>query len=102
MEKIDIEQVKQANSEHGYSYFSPETMRFFSSKVSRSAYKIGNKAYFITSEQNKLTGDNPRKWTIRCGDLTTGIVHTVSEFQEFNSHREAKKQLKQILRGNER
>lgn len=97
MEQIRIEEVKRANSEHGFSYFSPETMRFFSSKVSKSAYKIGNKAYFITSEQNKLSGNNPRKWTIRVADLKTGLVHTVGEFQEFNTHGEAKKQLKRIL-----
>lgn len=95
--EISIDEVKRINAKHGYYYFSQDTMRFFSSKVSTIAYKVGNKAYFITSEQNKLSGNDPRKWTIRAIDLATGRIQTIGEFQEFNSNREAKNQLKEIL-----
>lgn len=96
VEEIRIEEVKQSNREHGFHYFSRDTMRFFSSRVSDRAYKVGDKAYFITSEKHRLTANNPRKWTIRVIDLITGKVNTVGRFQEFNSHREAEAQLKQI------
>lgn len=97
MEVISIAEVKRVNREHGRYYFSPDTMRFFSSRTSRQAYKVGNKAYFITSERNKHSSNAPRKWTIRVIDLTTGRVDTVGEWQKFNTPGEAKKQLKQIL-----
>lgn len=103
MEVIRIEEVKEANRKHGFYYFSRDAMQFFSSRVSDRAYKVGTKAYFITSEKNKHsirgghTDANPRKWSIRVIDLITGRVNTVGQFQEFNSKREAKKQLERLL-----
>lgn len=104
MKEIRIEEVKEANKKHGFHYFSKKTMRFFSSRVSDRAYKVGNKAYFITSEKNthSIRGGhttlNPRKYSIRLIDLTTGNITTVGEFQEFDSKREAKAELKDILK----
>lgn len=97
MKVISIETVKRINAKFGFHYFSRETLRFFSSRISTCAYQIGNKAYFITSEKNTFTANNPRKYSIRVMDLTNGNIDTIGEFQEFNSHREAMKQLKQIL-----
>lgn len=95
MEVISIEEVKRVNREHGKFYFSVGTMRFFKSRVSKQAYKVGNKAYFITSERGPHMA---RKWSIRVADLTTGKIDTVGEFQEFNTNREAKKELERICK----
>ena len=91
LEVISTERIKELNREKGLYFFSLNTMRFFKSRVGRNAYKVGDKAYFITSEQYE---SNPRKWTIRVADLTTGSIDTVGEFQEFNSHSEALNHLK--------
>lgn len=96
MEVIRIEEVKQVDRDHKNHFFDADTIRFFNSRVSDRAYKVGDKAYFITSERSKI-GNQPRKWSIRVIDLTTGNIRTVGQFQEFNSSKEAKAELKRIL-----
>jgi len=97
MKVISIETVKRINAKFGFHYFSDKSMRFFSSYTSHYAYQIGNKAYFITSEKNTFTVNNPRKYSIRVIDLTSGNINTIGKFQEFNSNAEAQAQLKRIL-----
>lgn len=73
-------------------------MRFFLSKLPRTAKLIGDKAYFISSEQFEFRGKyDARKYSIRCADLATGKVNTIGEFQAYASMATARATLKDIL-----
>lgn len=84
MEKLTMADVKRNNHKAGRYYFSPDTMRFFNSKVESKLFK--NK-YFITSE--KFKEDYPRLFTIREYNPKTHIISTVGTFQEFTTLDEA-------------
>ena len=105
-EQIPMWRLKMMNEEAGKFFFSRDTMRFFDSKLSPYAYKKGNYAYFISSEQFHApeteyhpTYSAPRKYTIRKMNLKSGDVTGVGEFQEFSSNEEARAKLKKILEG---
>jgi hypothetical protein len=55
---LDMETIKQLNKDKGFFFFSPDTMRFFKSRTGTTAYRIGNKAYFVTSEQRSTIIEN--------------------------------------------
>jgi hypothetical protein len=60
---------KAANRAAGFFFFSKDTMRFFRSKVESDLLTIGDRQFFVTSEQFVPGGD----------------VNTIGEFQEhFN------------------
>jgi len=84
---IDIDDIKRKHN--GY-FFSPETIRFWKSRVSETIYKNDNSVYFVTSE----AGFNlPRAYTIRRFDLTTRSISTVDAFSRITrnrAHRNAK------------
>jgi hypothetical protein len=92
--------VMEINAKSGQYFFSPDTMRFFDSRVGGEAFVKGGNAYFITSE--KFTDpvehiSNPRKFTIRSMDMRTGSVSTVGEFQGFSTESQAKKKLRELV-----
>jgi len=82
-----MDDVKRINRERGQHWFSPDTMRFFRSKIETEGALIGDK-YFITSEQRDY--DTPRLYSVRIFDRGTGAVNTVGEFQEFRSKKAAR------------
>ncbi len=86
----DIEKIKLANQQAGQFFFSPDTMRFFRSRLSNEVERLPNGgALFITSEQNHgMGGPYPRLFTIRMAK-PDGDVDTVGEFQAFNSRASA-------------
>ena len=59
---FSIEDVKRANRDAGYHYFSADTMRFFGSRVLPTVY-AGR--LFITSERSGFDHYSPRKYTVR-------------------------------------
>lgn len=84
MEYISMAEVKyKAN---GY-FFSDGATRFFNSRYPQNAYRIGDKAYFVTSE--KFDYKSPRLFTVRFLDLKTGNVDTLGEFQAYTTKAQA-------------
>lgn len=83
-----IADIKRANKELGHHWFSPDTMRFFSSRVLREVY--GGR-YFVTSEQfYPVLGEAyARRYTIRVA-ADDGSIDTVGEFQAYKTARAAK------------
>lgn len=92
---VDIEELKRLNKKAGQFWFDADTTRFFKSRYSQTAEKVGNKAYFITSEQFDLT--SPRLYSIRVFDYATSGVNTIGEFQDYKTHSQAGGALKLIL-----
>lgn len=78
-----IAEVQEANAALGQYWFSPDTMRFFSSRV-ESGIVAGR--YFVSSEQQD--DDYPRLYTVRAVDDQAGVV-TVGDFQGYASLDEA-------------
>ena len=68
-------------------FFSPDTMRFFSSKVYNHIKEVENGFLFITSE---VFGDNPRHYQLRLISLDGSIESLL----KFNSLELAKKYLR--------
>ena len=73
-----IYDVKAANARAGFHFFSRDTLRFFSSRISSHVYGHG---VIVTSERNELDGQ-PRRYSVRLA-LPTGEVETLGEFQNF-------------------
>ena len=96
LDTISLETVKAANHRAGRYWFTPDTTRFFRSRYSEYAYKVGDRAYFITSEQ--FDDHSPRLFTLRVCDLTTGEVDTVGEFQQYRSRHLAEKAMRELAK----
>jgi hypothetical protein len=82
---VSMDEIRARSRGH---WFSPGTMRFFSSRVGDYGFSMGDgsKVYFVSSE--RFVGSNgytaPRKYTVRVLD-TDGDVDTVGEFQAYAS-----------------
>lgn len=96
-EYIDIKHIKKLNRQAGRFFFSQDTMRFFRSRCPRTAIKIGNKAYFVTSEQ--FDDKSPRRYTVRICDLETGEVDTVGKIRVHRDSQSAYTAINKILEG---
>lgn len=89
-----IEDIKTANRNAGQHYFSPDTLRFFRSRVSDYIFPVpGHGAYFVTSEQYRsMSGAlEPRLFTVRHA-APDGSCDTVGEFQAYETGRQAKRE----------
>lgn len=75
-----IGDIQRANAEAGQHYFEPDTMRFFSSRVSAGVH--GGR-YFVTGERRGFD-DYRRAYTVRIA-LDSGHVETVGEFLAYSS-----------------
>ena len=75
----NIREVEDANRRAGYFFFTPETMRFFRSRVHDAVYGAG---FFVTSEQYEP--GYPRLYTVRFA-RPDGSVASVSAFQQYAS-----------------
>lgn len=78
-----INEIKQANKNAGKFWFSPDTLRFFKSKIHNKVY--GGR-FFITSEQYDYNA--PRLYTIREASAD-GSIDTVGKFQEYQTLNQA-------------
>ena len=96
-EYVTISEIKRRHDGH---WFSPDTMRFFASRAPQGGYKVGNKAYFISSEQFQLFNGERRQraYTIRVMDWITGDIDTLGEFNKL-SKSQANTALRNILKG---
>jgi hypothetical protein len=89
---LSVTQIKRHNEDIGHHFFSPDTLRFFKSKVYEDLH-LGQ--YFITSEMNNYATNGQREYTIRRANGTGGI-DTVGEFGQYSSLKSARNALKKI------
>jgi hypothetical protein len=71
-----MDDVKRINAEKGFHFFSPDTMRFFKSKIESQLYAD---KYFITSEKKGFE-DSTRGYSVREFNKDTGDIETIGEF----------------------
>ncbi len=78
-----ISDIRAANAAGGWYFFSPDTMRFFSSRVHS---RLFGGCIFVTSEQFQPSHGPPyaREYTIRLANAD-GDVSSVSPFQEYKT-----------------
>lgn len=78
--------VKQANKDAGYYFFSRDTMQFFGTRIVSALYKNNT---FITSDYTGFERNN-RAYSVRVFHPETGIVNTAkfpdgqSTFNKFS------------------
>jgi DeoR/GlpR family transcriptional regulator of sugar metabolism len=86
MNYYTIRDIKRINKEKGYYFFSPDTMRFFRSRVGDTIFQGAGGVYFVTSEQ--FVGSDghraKRQFTVRQFFPETGDIKTVGEFNELS------------------
>ena len=78
-----INQIIALNKSVGNHFFSPSSMRFFSSRVHSEVY---NGCYFVTSERYNWT--SPRLYTVRKAN-PDGTIETIGDFQAFTTRAKA-------------
>jgi hypothetical protein len=83
---VNIEDIEKINDNHGLHFFDRASMRFFDSRAARSGYIVGDKAYFLTSEQfHDFKGYSaPRKFSLRIMDTNTGRIDTPDGFNKLS------------------
>ena len=79
------EAVSESKARH---FFSPDTMRFFNSRLQSYILKHSEGVIFITSE--KYDYDDPRLYTVRMF-TNEGRIKSLSDFQELETLAQAKK-----------
>lgn len=81
-----LSEIKAAAEKGTPHWFSPNTMRFFSSRVSEIVYPAPDGAYFVSSERESFCA--PRRYTVRyCSD--DGTIDTIGEFQRYATRDQA-------------
>ena len=84
---------------HGH-FFDRDAKRFFDSRMPEYGYRLGDKAYFITSEKfhGLYEPDGARLYTIRVMEWESGQI--LSDIGEFNvmTKSQAKTMLKKHLK----
>lgn len=80
-----IDEIKAANAARGDFWFSPDTMRFFRSRI---VGKVMFGHYFVTSEKSN-DYDAKRRYTVRYAH-DDGEVTTIGEFRQWNTPDQAR------------
>lgn len=81
-------QIKAANRAAGHHWFTPDTMRFFRSRVGETTYQTPTGALFVSSERR--SDSDPRLYSVREFDAASGAVGTWEDtFQAYGSARAA-------------
>lgn len=88
----DMNEVERANADLGHYWFSPDTKRFFHSRIGDTLY--GGR-YFISSECRE-PGETPRLYTIREAN-PDGSIDTVGDFQEYSTRAQAVRAIERLL-----
>lgn len=90
---MTIDDVKRINARMGYHFFSPATMRFFSSRVES---ELLENHCFVTSEQDNgsplsdiRAWNGERRFSVRFFDENSGIIETVGEFGAYDTLEDA-------------
>lgn len=94
-----IDEVKTRAEKGSNYFFSPATMRGFSSRLSELCWKVKDDIYFITSEADRdyiKHAGSVRAYTIRKCSVE-GNIDTIGEFQGHVNLRDARQEIKAIL-----
>jgi len=93
----DIVTIQEIKSHAKGHFFDEGATRFFNSRYPQTGHRVGDKAYFITSEQfiGSNGHRNERLYTLRELDYKTGDIHTVGDFNQLSKY-EAQKQLNKL------
>jgi hypothetical protein len=92
-----IDEIRAAHMASGGHFFSPSTMRFFSSRILSPVFPGG---YFVTSERDS-TGhawDGERRYTVRVC-RPDGQIDTVSDHGQFSTRSAALTWAREYARG---
>ena len=75
--------IREANEAAGLYWFSPDTLRFFRSRISEEVYGAG---YFVSSELDNFPSmpNARRRYTVRRAK-PNGSIETVSRFHQYAS-----------------
>ena len=87
-----IDEIKQANRAIGHNFFSPDTLRFFSSRILEG---VINGRFFITSERYNRNPSNPRMYTVRWVN-NRGAVGNADNFQAHYTSRSARNHAREL------
>lgn len=91
---MKLSEFKALNKAKGFHWFEPATLRFFKSRI--CAWESWRSdGFFISSERGPMA-HNPRRYTVRKAHFDTGMVSSVSIFQEFATLSQAKAALKRL------
>lgn len=80
-----IEEIEAANEAIGQHWFSPDTMRFWGSRVDDEIYPVGGGAYFVSSESSPW---DKRVYSVRFAHAS-GRIRTVGDLGEFPTRKQA-------------
>lgn len=87
-----MHEIRSANHDAGFFFFSPRTMRFFNRRVCRRVLGGG---FFVTSE--RFDYGTPRRYSVRlCKE--SGAVETIGEFQAYDTSAQAYAAIQKLLR----
>ena len=79
-----MNQLSRYNGNRNYYFFSPDTMRFFSSRIQTTPPYKGR--VFVTSE--RMNWNSPRYYTVRVIQ-PSGNIETIGDFQGFTTRQSA-------------
>lgn len=94
MERIPFTQIRRAYEEANPdgSWFSPQNMEFFGTKLPGYGYKTAAGIFFVTSEKNP---SGVVRYSVR--KLTGGVkIKTVGEFHSINGMRAATSAIRRL------
>lgn len=83
-------QIKRANENNGYYFFSPGAMRGFNSRVHDVVY---GGCVFVTSERNDIpySAPQPRVYTVRIA-MANGSIETFGSMGDYATRAQAHRQ----------
>ena len=86
-----IDHVKQHNTQQGYLWFNPDTMRFHKTQLGTDLF---GGCVFVSSEKHDMPYQppQPRKYSIRVA-MDNGSIQTYA-FHQYDTMREAKREAK--------
>ena len=91
-----MDQIKKCNEWAGKYWFSPDTLRFFKSRIGDTVHQGKGGIYFISSE---VPPHSPRQYTVRRFDPKKYGVNTVGDFQAFATRAAAERMAKKLASG---
>lgn len=109
MHYVQMSAIKVRADRMGSHWFSPDTMRFFRSRVAQYGYSTVDpyenpseaRVFFVSSEQFQASNGyrKPRAYTVRAMNWATGDVNTVGEFQAYGSRGSADRAARKLASG---
>ena len=94
--RLTIRDIKDLNRKAGQHWFSPDTMRFFKSRVPDDRFPLVKNKYFISSEKSPW---DARRYTIREWNGKTKQIGEVGEFGAYKTKTQAERDLQKLIKG---